>query len=143
MITFFDTSVLVASFQENHSHHVQSLQALQAIAHPHGACAAHTFAEFYSVTTRFPKPDRATPAQAAQFLRDVSKRIAPVALTADEYSSALQSAAAVQVPGGQIYDFLLLACARKSEAERIVTLNTKHFLQLAPDLADRIQGPGA
>jgi predicted nucleic acid-binding protein len=40
-----------------------------------------------------------------------------------------------------IFDALLLACARKSHAERIYTWNEKHFRMVAPDLADRITNP--
>jgi len=43
--------------------------------------------------------------------------------------------------GGMIYDALLLACARKVQAERIYTWNVKHFQTVAPDLADRIMTP--
>lgn len=32
----------------------------------------------------------------------------------------------------------MLACARKCRAERIYTLNRRHFIALAPDLATRI-----
>jgi predicted nucleic acid-binding protein len=45
------------------------------------------------------------------------------------------------LPGGQVYDALLLACARKSGADAIYTWNLKHFRQLAPDLAKRIRTP--
>ena len=48
-----------------------------------------------------------------------------------------------RVPGGQIYDALLLDCARKFEADRIYTLNLRHFRRLAPDLAPRVVAPGA
>ena len=141
MITFFDTSVFVASFQESHPHHLQSLKALGAISHPRGVCAAHSLAAFYSVTTRLPPPVRATPAQAAHYLREISRMITPVALTADEYAAGLQRASLHQVPRGQIYDFLLLACAKKSGAEQILTWNLRHFQTLVPDLADRIMTP--
>jgi predicted nucleic acid-binding protein len=141
VITFFDTSVFVASFQESHPHHLQSLQALEAMTHAEGVCAAHSFAEFYSVTTRLPPPDRATPAQAGHYLQVITLRVTAIALTVDEYTFALQTACLRQIPGGQIYDFLLLACARKSNAERIVTWNLKHFHSLAPDLAGRIVTP--
>jgi predicted nucleic acid-binding protein len=41
-----------------------------------------------------------------------------------------------------IYDALLLACARKANADRIYTWNLRHFRALAPDLAERIVAPG-
>lgn len=35
----------------------------------------------------------------------------------------------------------LLACARKAKAARIYTLNHRHFIALAPDLAQAIVSP--
>jgi hypothetical protein len=32
-------------------------------------------------------------------------------------------------------------CARNAETDRIYTFNTRDFLRLAPDLADRIAAP--
>jgi NADH dehydrogenase FAD-containing subunit len=43
--------------------------------------------------------------------------------------------------GGIIFDGLLLACARKSQAQRIYTWNDKHFRMVAPDLAERNTTP--
>jgi predicted nucleic acid-binding protein len=43
--------------------------------------------------------------------------------------------------GGIIYDALLIACARKIDAERIYTWNVRHFQMVAPDLAERIVEP--
>jgi predicted nucleic acid-binding protein len=43
--------------------------------------------------------------------------------------------------GGAIYDLLLMACARKVKAEKIYTLNRRHFIALAPDLAEQILSP--
>jgi hypothetical protein len=49
--------------------------------------------------------------------------------------------AILKLPGGIIYDALLMACARKVNSERIYTWNEKHFRMVAPDLADRIVTP--
>jgi predicted nucleic acid-binding protein len=43
--------------------------------------------------------------------------------------------------GGIVFDALLLACARKVDAERIYTWNVRHFRMVAPDLAERIVTP--
>jgi hypothetical protein len=40
-----------------------------------------------------------------------------------------------------IYDALLIVCARKWSAGRIVTWNLRHFRALASDIADRIIEP--
>jgi predicted nucleic acid-binding protein len=62
-------------------------------------------------------------------------------LTADEVFQAIQRTAALKLPGGIIYDALILACARKVQAEKIYTWNAKHFKMVAPDLASRIVTP--
>jgi predicted nucleic acid-binding protein len=59
----------------------------------------------------------------------------------EEVAHAIHRTAALKLPGGIIYDALILACARKVQAERIYTWNVKHFQMVAPDLAGRIVTP--
>lgn len=105
------------------------------------ACAAHSFAEFYSVLTRLPAPLRLKPEQAWLLLDDVHQRLTPVALTATEYIREMRRIAQSQIPGGQVYDALILAAARKYDADHIYTVNLRHFQSLSPDLASRITTP--
>ena len=105
------------------------------------ACAAHSLAEFYSALTRLPPPLRLKPEQAWLLLDDVHQRVTPVALTSTEYFREMHRIAQSQIPGGQVYDALILAAARKYDADRIYTVNLKHFQSLAPDLASRITTP--
>jgi predicted nucleic acid-binding protein len=141
MILFFDTSVLIPAFQLTHEQHEASNLALaQSLKHS-AACGAHTLAEFYSVLTRLPAPHRLDPDQAFFGIEQIAAHFQVVSLNTQEYLSEIKSAAAARIPGGQIYDFLLLACARKAKADRILTWNLKHFRHLAPDLAERIVTP--
>jgi predicted nucleic acid-binding protein len=64
-----------------------------------------------------------------------------VALTADEVHETAGRVSRLGLAGGVIYDALLLACARKVDAERIYTWNVRHFQMVAPDLAGRIVTP--
>ena len=65
-----------------------------------------------------------------------------VPLSARDYRKTLEDAAAQGVVGGKVYDALLLAAARKSEATRIYTFNVSHFQSLADgDLRQRIVSP--
>ena len=78
---------------------------------------------------------------AVMFVKEVGERLSVVTLTPREYLATIHRAADAGLPGGMIYDALLLACARKCAADVIFTFNIKHFIRVAPDLADRIQAP--
>jgi predicted nucleic acid-binding protein len=69
------------------------------------------------------------------------RRIAAIALSADEYIDTLKSCAATGMTGGMIYDALHVASARKANAQRIYTWNVRHFQRVAPDLAERMMTP--
>ena len=56
-----------------------------------------------------------------------------VALDEDEYFEVVRESAKAGQMGGIIFDALLLACARKAEAETIYTWNVRHFRLIAPD----------
>ena len=141
MICFFDTSVLVATFQSDHPHHLPSLKAFAPASIETSACSIHTLAEVYSAMSAMPVKPAPSPDQILHFMSEITARLAPVALTADEYLSSIRDAAARGITGGKIYDCLILACARKCKAEVMYTWNTKHFLRIAPDLARQIQTP--
>ena len=81
------------------------------------------------------------PSDAATLVAHTSKRLTVVSLTPTEYLAAIQGLATLGHSGAMIYDALLLACARKAKANRIYTLNQKHFRLVAPDLASRIHEP--
>ena len=66
-----------------------------------------------------------------------------VALDEDEYFAVVRESAKAGRMGGIIFDALLVACARKADAERIYTWNARHFRLVAPDLAGRILEPGS
>lgn len=84
---------------------------------------------------------RLAPRDAVLAVETFLLRLTPVTLTAEEYMETLRRAANFGRAGGIIYDALLLACARKVQAEQIYTWNVKHFQMVAPDLAHRIMTP--
>ena len=138
---FLDTSVLVAIAQVDHVHHVPSRELWNGCAAKETAVSAHTLAEFYSSVTSMPPGVRLSGRDAMLALETFLRRIAPIALTANEYIETLKSCAAAGLTGGTIYDALHVACARKVNAERIYTWNGRHFQRVAPDLAERIVAP--
>jgi predicted nucleic acid-binding protein len=139
--SFFDTSVLIAAHDASRPGHEASLLLMQKAARDHCACAAHSLAECYSVLSRLPGGWRQRPDFAGALIEEIASRMTVVALTAQEYLATLQSAAQLRIAGGTVYDALLLACARKVNAERIYTWNERHFKLVAPNLAERIVTP--
>ena len=141
MKAFFDTSVLVAAVREADLRHEASLKLLMRFAPQAASCAAHSLAELYATLTGMRPPHRLRPEQAALIVDQFQSRLNCIPLTAEEVVQAIHHAAALKLSGGILYDALLLACARKMEAERIYTWNVKHFQMVAPDLAERIVTP--
>lgn len=86
-------------------------------------------------------PNRFRPEQAILVLDQVKASLLCIALSAEDVFRTVRQTAALKLPGGIIYDALLMACARKVNAEHIYTWNEKHFRMVAPDLADRIVTP--
>jgi predicted nucleic acid-binding protein len=139
--SFFDTSVLIPTFLEDHEHHEASFELFLKANKRQSACAAHSLAEIYSTLTRLPGPHRLGAEQILLFLENIRERVTIFALNAEEYDSAIQNAEALGVTGGTIYDALLARCALKANAEIIYTWNVGHFQQLGPDVAKRIKTP--
>lgn len=141
MRTFLDTSVLIASSDADHPHQAASIGYLASASPATTACAAHTLAEFYSVLSRLPGGKRVRPELAAALVVQIAERMTVVPLTAEDYIAAISACAAAGQSGAMVYDALLIACARRWSADRIVTWNLRHFRSIALDMADRIFEP--
>lgn len=138
---FFDTSVLLPCFFEDHIHCEASRRALLNVNKSVGCCGAHSLAEFYANATRYVGKNRLSGEQVLLFLDDVRDRLDIVGLTSDEYYYAVRNAAAAGGVGGTIYDALLGYCAIKAGAEVIYTWNLRHFQQLSPEITKRLRTP--
>jgi predicted nucleic acid-binding protein len=138
---FFDTSVLIAAFLEDHEHHAASLEAFVKTDKRHGCCGAHSLAEVYSTLTRLPGKHRLSGEQALLLLGNIRERLAIVALDDQEYYAAIVESAAAGMVGGAIYDALLARCALKARADTLYTWNLKHFQQFGPEVAERTRTP--
>src|SRR5215470_4755219 len=141
MNVFFDASVLVAAFVEEHQHHQRSFERLEKAEKKRACCAAHSLAELYSTLTRLPGSHRLSGEQALLFLDSVRERLETISLDSDEYVNAIEEASADGVIGGTIYDALLAECARKARATVILTWNLNHFQRVCRELAERVQTP--
>lgn len=142
MKALFDTSVLVASFLSGHSQHSVSLPYLkQAQAHQiQGYISTHTLAELYSVLTRIPQA-QIPPALAQQLITDNLQTFEAVALNRTEYDAAIGLMVQLQLPGGGIFDALIAQAALKIEADRLLTLNPKHFTRLGEPIRTKVEVP--
>ena len=109
---FFDTSALVPVFYGDHVHHKPSLDRfIQFDRTSRGCCGAHSLVEVYSTLTRMPGKHRISAEQAMFFIGSIRERLSVIALSGDEYADASQTAAALGIVGGGIYDAMLAQCA--------------------------------
>ena len=138
---FFDTSVLVPVFVEEHPHHEASLAVFLRSDKKRGSCAAHSLAEVYATLTRLPGKHRASASEAMLFLENMQERLVLIALDAEEYWRAVMHSAESGIVGGMIYEALLAHCALKARAETIFTWNVEHFRRVGPEVAKRIRTP--
>jgi len=145
MKVFLDTSVLISAVLKQHIFHERSFAVLDGVLcqKTEGLISSHSLAEMYSVLTRLPSPYRHTPEQALLSIEEnVLKYFKTIGLLGSEYAAFLREATASGVQGGAIYDALLLKCAVKSNADRIYTLNLKHFQTIAAtDIMGRLSEP--
>ena len=84
---------------------------------------AHVGIETYSVLTRLPPPHRVAPDVAREFLRS-SFAFPVITLPARGYDELLRVAAQMGLTGGAIYDALVGATARSSDAT-LLTLDAR------------------
>jgi predicted nucleic acid-binding protein len=138
---FFDTSVLVPVFVEEHPLHEASLAVFLRSDKKRGSCAAHSLAEVYATLTRLPGKHRASASEAMLFLENMEERLVLISLDAEEYWRAVTHSAESGIVGGMIYDALLAHCALKARAETIFTWNVEHFRRVGPEVAKRIRTP--
>ena len=141
MNAFFDTSVLVAAFYDEHEHHESSFDLFSQQQKSTACTAAHCLAEVYAVVTGMPGKDRASPDEALLFLHDIRKHLSSVALDESEYFKVLEDAAAAGIVGGSAYDAIIAHCALKANAQSIYTWNVKHFNRLGETVAARVRQP--
>jgi predicted nucleic acid-binding protein len=138
---FYDTSILVAAFREDHPEHAASIKLLSQANKRRSACAVHSLAEFYAVMSVMPVRPVVPPEQILLFIQEIRDRCTVITLDENEYFDTIRATAESGFVSGRVYDALLLRCAVKSQAKTIYTWNLKHFHALAPELAAKIRAP--
>jgi predicted nucleic acid-binding protein len=139
----FDTSVLVAALIVSHPQHAICFPRLKAAESKQieGFISTHSLAETYSVITRLPVQPRIAPEQAQSIITDISQYLNTVPLLSDDYLAAIAQMAALNLPGGGIFDALIAQAALKAEVDILLTLNPNHFTRLGEAIAIRVQVP--
>ncbi len=142
MRCLFDTSVLVAAILTGHIRHANCLPLLQQAQTKQidGLIGTHTLAELYAILTRIPQT-RISPALAQRLIAENLQTFECIELSAADYSAAIAIMVHHQLPGGGIYDALIAQAALKASADRLLTLNTNHFLRLGETVAQKVQVP--
>ena len=130
-----DTSCMAAAVCGWHEHHEPTRAALEERRRRSEklVLAAPCLIESYAVLTRLPSPYRLAMADALALLEANWSRAAVVTLSAAEHWHVLRDCRLSGVSGGQAYDALIAACARKAKVDTLLTWNLAHFA--------RFQGP--
>lgn len=142
MIDYFDTSVLVAAMVREEPNHDACLNAWLSASRR--VLLVHGVVETFACLTGGKRPHLRLDADlAARVLRGNLKEFQAqlVEFSGAETLELLSQARRSGARGGSVYDFLHICAARKSRADRIFTLNMRHFNAIAPDLAARIHHP--
>jgi len=142
--TALDTSVLIAGLLSWHEHHEPaSAQLAELLASAADiVLPVHALVEAYAVLTRLPPPHRLSARDAFEILDgSFRNRAILVGLERDEGWDLIESLRDRSIAGGTSYDGLILACARKGGARRILTFNRAHFERLGTGI--EIVVPGA
>jgi predicted nucleic acid-binding protein len=138
--SYFDSSALVAAMVEEEAHHARAFDAL--VENKDGFTSAHALAEVFATLTSGRLDIQLAPEEAEELVEaNVAGRLRVVELTLSDYRAAMRASREVGARGGAIYDMLHLQAARRGKAERILTINVRHFQVFAPDLAKLITMP--
>jgi predicted nucleic acid-binding protein len=134
VITAVDTNVVVAGLLSWHVHHEAASTQLIALLESQSEIVLPlpALVEAYSVMTRMPPPHRLGPKDALEILESsLRRRVTLVGLDGDEGWKLLQDISQRSITGGTVYDGLILACALKGGARRLLTFNRPHFERIA------------
>lgn len=64
-----------------------------------------------------------------------------ISLSKEDYVTIMDHLCELGITGGVTYDALILYAGKKTDVDRVVTLNEKDFRRVHPDFSDRLSGP--
>ncbi|MEO0735140.1 MAG: type II toxin-antitoxin system VapC family toxin [Bacteroidota bacterium] len=145
MVSYFDTSVLMAAILQDHELYVLANTTLNRALRSGTAVSTtlHTYAELYNNLTKPKKrANLLSPEQAANLLiNNVGKAVQLIELSKADYEAAIERCRRLNLVSAIIYDALHYQAALKAGAEVLYTDNTKDFTRLQlPDETLRIEG---
>lgn len=137
-ITAVDTSVIVSGLFSWHKDHAAASAALVELLEGKSEVILPltSLIESYAVMTRLPPPHRISAKDALELLEGSFKsRSILIGLEGEEGWDLLRDLSQRNLFGGTSYDGLILTCARKGGAKRILTFNRSDFERVAtPDI---------
>ncbi len=137
---YFDSSVLVAAISEDDPDHESAGAAWDNAERR--VLYAHGILESFATLTGKRHPASLSPNDANAVISDYVGVANIFQFTAKQLLALLAGTHRLGVRGGAVYDDMHLCAARQCGADRIFTLNKRHFVAIAPDLADHILHPG-
>jgi predicted nucleic acid-binding protein len=139
----FDSSVIIAASLPQHVSHIPCFAQMQAakLGSLQGYLSTHSLAEIYSVLTRMPSQPKMSPFEAKTLIEAFLQYVEAVPLEIVDYQEAIARMSALNLPGGGVFDALIAQAALKISADRISTLNPKHFIRLDPAIARIVEVP--
>lgn len=141
MSDFFDSSILIGVIFADCPEHDDCVnvwtRSEEKIVYSHGLL--ETFCQLTGGRLAEPVPADVATESIVRNVQQKSVRV--VSFEPAELWEHLGATRRVGVRGGAVYDYMHLCAARKAGAERIFTLNKRHFAAIAPDLAPKILHP--
>jgi predicted nucleic acid-binding protein len=137
---FFDSSVLVPVFYADHPQHASSTKVFLE-AGKDDFCALRTLGEVYATLTGLPLRPRITSSEGISIVRQIRERLTLIALSEQEYVSALEFASSESIVGAAAYDALIAHCALKARADILLTWNFRDFARLGSTVAQLVKTP--
>ena len=136
MKILYDTSILVASIVADHPKHDLCYQHFSnGLLGDHKIyVCTHSIAETYSTLTKTLMKPRISPGAARQIIRDnIISKCNIVQLDQQDYENALDFSVDRGLSGATIYDILIFQSFKKVKANKIATLNVRHFTPFFDD----------
>jgi predicted nucleic acid-binding protein len=134
--TALDTSVIVSGLLAWHQLHEIASAQLSVLLESQAEVVIplHALVEAYAVMTRLPPPHRLSAKDAVEVLeRSLRARSTLVGLEGDQGWHLIRELSRHSIAGGTSYDGLILACARKGGARRLLTFNRAHFERIGTE----------